>query len=117
MSIPIETFPVLHNRLLFELVPAYTQNLRNCKDLADIRATTRVAFTEVMSAVFPDEIVVTKFKQPDPQEARNGERVGDLDLVAEVTIACQEFSDDQKVFEDQCDEEVINLAASKASLV
>ena len=117
MSIAIDTFYVLHNKLLFDLVPAYTKNLHNCKDLADIRATTRVAFTEVMRAVFPDEIVVTKSKLPDPQEARKGERYGDLDLLAEVTIACKEFAEDQKAFEVQCDEEVIILANSKASLL
>jgi hypothetical protein len=66
VNILIDAFPVLHNKLLFDLIPTYTKNLHNCKDLEDIRATTRVAFTEVMRAVFPDEIVVTKSKQPDP---------------------------------------------------
>ncbi len=112
-----QTFPVLHNNLLFNLVPTYTKNLHNCKDLADIIATTRVAFTEVMCAVFPDEIIITKSKQSDPQETKKAERKADFNLVAEVAIACQEFADDSKVFEMQCDEEVINLATSKASLV
>ena len=104
------SFQALHNKLLFELIPAYTKNLHNAKDIHDLDSSTRVAFKSIADVQFPEEIISFKPKMPDPQEINQEESKLGIDFVAEVTSAVQEFADDQKVFETECDECVTHLA-------
>ncbi len=57
-----------------------------------------------------------KPKAQDPQEANKEENKDATDFVEEVTNACKEFMDDKKVFEAQCDEQVISVARQRNGL-
>ena len=89
----MESFASVHYKLLHELIPAYYKNLGLCKDLKELRFATRIAFKEVMQAVFPDETPSTqpsKFVVPHEQEVYfNGK--GFVNLCEEVGFACKKF--------------------------
>lgn len=104
------SFQALQNKLLFEIVPAYTKNLHNAKDIHDLDSSTRLAFKSIADVQFLEEVISFKPKMPDPQEINQEESKLGIDFVAEVTSAIQEYTDDHKVFEAECDEYLTHLA-------
>ncbi len=78
------TFTVLQNKLLFELVPAYTKNIHNSKDIPDLKAAARVAFNSVIEVLFPGKVLSIRPKMPDPQEVSKEESKDGLDFVVQI---------------------------------
>jgi hypothetical protein len=111
------TFTVLQNKLLFDLIPAYTRNIHNSKDLADLKASTRVAFDTIIDELFPGEVMSIRPRKQDPQEVNKEESKEGINLVSEVAAACQDFLNDQKVIDGECDKQVVNITKQKAALL
>ena len=104
-----DNFTSIHQKLVTELIPTYFKNLKMCKDLQEVKFSTRLAVKEITQLVFPEDFtppVVPEYLVPNEEEAKEENIKLDfkqnLDICEEVDFAIKKFLFDQQIYLNKC---------------